>query len=125
MAATDSLRALYPNIPSHEWDRGACGVGLIANMDGRPTRDLVAEALDALSCLTHRGGNSRVDETDPGTSDGAGIMLDLQHDYFAQAFGLDAPHDDHPFGLAMLFLPRHGDCAARAIVERSLKALGL
>jgi len=111
VSATDRLRALYPHIPSHEWDRGACGIGLIANMDGRPTRCLVTEALDALGCLSHRGASSRVDAADPGTSDGAGLMVDLPVSFFAERFanvssrGGDLGARDHPFGLAMLFLP--------------------
>ena len=124
MAATDRLRALYPNIPSHEWDRGACGVGLIANLDGRPTRGLVGEALDALGCLSHRGASSRVDAADPGTSDGAGLMVDLQPQFFAAAFEQDAA-GDQPFGLGMLFLPAGRDCAARGLVARALQRSGL
>jgi len=128
VAATDRLRALYPNIPSHEWDRGACGVGFIANMDGAPTRGLVEESLDALSCLAHRGAASRVDASDPGTSDGAGILFDLYAPFFAAAFDVSLDrqaHEESPFGLGMLFLPPGDIPAARALVERCLAAAGL
>ena len=131
MHGTDRLRALYPNIPPHEWDRGACGIGLIANVDGRPTRCLVMEALDALGCLSHRGASSRVDAADPGTSDGAGLMVDLPVPFladrfeFSSALDADLARHDHPFGLGMLFLPPRQDCAAPAVVERALRGLGL
>src|ERR671938_250826 len=131
VSATDRLRALYPHIPSHEWDRGACGIGLIANMDGRPTRCLVTEALDALGCLSHRGASSRVDAADPGTSDGAGLMVDLPVPFLADRFEILSPRSgdlaarDHPCGLAMLFLPPRQECAARGLVQRALCALGL
>jgi len=125
VAATDPLRALYPGIPSHEWDRGACGVGLIANMDGRPTPDLVGEALYALGCLSHRGAASRVDADDKGTSDGVGVLLDLHTPSLAALFDREAPRDDHPYGLGMLFLPPdHAECA-KGLVGRAIARLGL
>jgi len=145
---TDRLRDLYPNIPSFEWDRGACGIGLIANIDGRATEGLVAEALYALSCLSHRGAASRVDARDPGTSDGVGIMVDLPLPFLEEAFSLRSPLS-HPgtdggadgagplitgnwqlatgnsIGLGMLFLPADRTDEARGLVERSLRAMGL
>ena len=146
MAGTDRLRDLYPNIPSFEWDRGACGVGLIANIDGRATEGLVAEALYALSCLSHRGAASRVDACDPGTSDGVGIMVDLPLPFLEDVFHLRSPLS-HPatagdahgppatgnrqpatgnsVGLGMLFLPSDHADEARGLVERSLRAMGL
>ncbi len=128
MAATDPLRALYPNIPSHEWDRGACGVGLIANMNLRPTRDLVREALDALGCLTHRGGRSQTDAQDPGTSDGAGLLVDIVPEFYVEAFGLLGFDGDRvgaaaPFGVGMLFLPH--DCSGRALITAETRKSGL
>ncbi len=131
MAATDRLRALYPGIPTHEWDRGACGVGLIANMDGRPTTGLVTEALDALSCLAHRGAASRVNSTDVGTSDGAGMMIDIYQPFYAAAFELSAAHpalaahEDHAFAVGMLFLPPGGSVPAQGMVDHALRAVGL
>ncbi len=125
MAGTDQLRALYPNIPSHEWDHSACGVGLIANMDGQPTHGLVDEALDALSCLTHRGGSSRVDACDPGTSDGAGIMVDLPLEFLYAAFDVTSRQEDHPFGLGMVFLPPGQEALGRDLIDRALLALRL
>jgi len=125
VAATDPLRALYPGIPSHEWDRGACGVGIVANMDGQATPDLVGEALYALSCLSHRGAASRVDDADKGTSDGVGILIDLHMPSLAALFDRDAPRDDHPYGLGMMFLPRdHVECA-KGVAQRALTQLGL
>ncbi len=154
MAGTDRLRDLYPNIPSFEWDRGACGIGLIANIDGRATKGLVAEALYALSCLSHRGAASRVDARDPGTSDGVGIMVDLPLPFLEEAFHLRSPLS-HPgtaggadgdgdgdahgplasgkrqaatgnhVGLGMLFLPADRADEARGLVDRSLRATGL
>ncbi len=133
MAATDPLRALYPGIPSHEWDRGACGVGLIANMDGRPMPGLVGEALYALGCLSHRGAASRVDAEDKGTSDGVGILLDLHPPSVAALFDRAAPRsdddddddDDHPYGLGMFFLPPGGAERAKGMIGRVLTRLGL
>ena len=127
MAATDPLRALYPGVPSHEWDRGACGVGLIANMDGRATPGLVDEALYALACLSHRGAASHVDAADKGTSDGVGILLDLYPPSLAALFEREPPRDGdaNPYGLGMFFLPPdHAECA-KGLIQRALTRLGL
>ena len=51
-------------------ERDACGVGFIADLQGRATHSLVAKALSALECLEHRGGCS----ADQDSGDGAGLM---------------------------------------------------
>ncbi|MEO1180845.1 MAG: hypothetical protein AAFX51_08320, partial [Cyanobacteria bacterium J06636_28] len=51
-------------------ERDACGVGFIADQQGRASHRLVADALHALSCMEHRGGCC----ADQDSGDGAGIM---------------------------------------------------
>src|SRR4051794_38543771 len=94
-------------------------------MDGTPTHGLVREALDALGCLAHRGAASHVSSDDPGTSDGAGLMVDVHAPFLAAAFGVEPRHDDHPFGLGMVFLPPLRCMESRALIDRAIKAQGL
>jgi glutamate synthase (NADPH/NADH) large chain len=60
------------------WARDACGVAAVARLDNRPRHEVVSRGLIALDRLEHRGA-AGADET---TGDGAGILLELSHDFF-------------------------------------------
>ena len=47
-----------------------CGFGLIANIDGRPSRKIVLDSINALESMTHRGGIG----ADGKTGDGCGLL---------------------------------------------------
>jgi len=128
LSGIDRLRSLYPNIPAHEWMRGACGIGFLANNDGIPTRDVVRQAVEASGCLTHRGAETRRDADDPGTSDGAGILFSIYAPFFAEVFDTPLPpNDPHPFGLGMFFLPTEPaqTRAAQALILEAIARSGL
>ncbi len=73
----ETLRHTYD--PSQEHD--ACGVGLIAALDGTPRRDVVQAGIDALKAVWHRGAV----DADGKTGDGAGIHIEIPQDFFADA----------------------------------------
>ncbi|NJC35191.1 glutamate synthase (NADPH/NADH) large chain [Sphingomonas jejuensis] len=108
--------------PDMEGD--ACGVGLVAAVDGRPSRRIVAAAIEALKAVWHRGAV----DADGKTGDGAGLLVDLPVRFFDDAIAA-AGHRVLPNRLAvgMVFLPRT-DLAAqetcRAIVESELIEAG-
>src|SRR6202020_746590 len=62
--------------PADEHD--ACGVGLVAAIDGKPRRAVVDAALQALKSIWHRGAV----DADGKTGDGAGIHLQIPQDFF-------------------------------------------
>ena len=101
-------------------ERDACGVGFIADQQGRSSHSLVAQALDALTCLEHRGACS----ADQDSGDGAGlttaIPTDLIQDWLS-ANGVDAAA---PFAVGMVFLPKAeaGANTARQLIEQVLSA---
>ena len=101
-------------------ERDACGVGFIADQQGRSSHSLVAQALDALTCLEHRGACS----ADQDSGDGAGlttaIPTDLIQDWLS-ANGVDAAA---PFAVGMVFLPKTeaGANTARQLIEQVLSA---
>src|SRR5258705_3606423 len=108
------------------WDeevRDACGVGLLADMQGRPSRALLSQALDALARMAHRGAI----DADGRTGDGAGVMTQIPFAVLrpqVEALGLDGTPGALAVGL--IFLP-HGDVAAEAarhLVELALKHQG-
>jgi glutamate synthase (NADPH) large chain len=88
--------------PAYEHD--SCGVGLVVDIKGRPSRDIVEKALAGLVNLTHRGGVG----ADARTGDGAGLLIQVPHGLFgpeleaAGATGLAAGD----YGVAMVFLPQ-------------------
>ena len=59
-------------------ERDACGVGLVAKITGEPSHEIVEKSLKALCNLEHRGASG----ADPETGDGAGILIQIPHDYF-------------------------------------------
>ena len=69
--------------PALEHD--ACGLALIVRYRGNPDHEVVDQALTALRKLEHRGGIG----SDEGTGDGAGITLQVPHDYFAEVLAGD------------------------------------
>jgi glutamate synthase (NADPH/NADH) large chain len=86
-----------------ELESDACGVGLVAATDGKPSRRVVAAAIDALKAVWHRGAV----DADGKTGDGAGIHVDLPVSFFDDAIA-DSGHKPLPNQLAvgMIFLPR-------------------
>ena len=62
--------------PAHEHD--ACGVGLVAAIDGKPRREVVEAGIEALKAVWHRGAV----DADGKTGDGAGIHVEIPQDFF-------------------------------------------
>jgi len=63
--------------PANEHD--ACGVGFVVNLHGRKSHQIVRQGLEVLENLTHRGACG----CDPLTGDGAGILMQMPHEFFA------------------------------------------
>lgn len=87
--------------PSFEKD--ACGMGFIAQMDGMASHQLIDHALTMLERMNHRGGTG----AEPDTGDGAGILMAMPDTFFqkkAAAEKIVLPDKGH-YAVAMLFLP--------------------
>ncbi len=106
-------------------ERDACGVGFIADQQGRKSHELVQKALAAATCLEHRGGCS----ADQDSGDGAGVMTavpwELLRDWLA-AQGIQAA-DTATLGVGMVFLPQDSSIASmvREIANGVIQAAGL
>jgi len=100
------------------FEHDACGVGLICDLKGRPSRDIVRRALQILLNLSHRGATG----ADACTGDGAGILMQMP-DAFLRARagdgGLRLP-EPGAYGAGLVFLPR--DAAQRAWCEERFEA---
>lgn len=101
-------------------ERDACGVGLIAALDGKPRREIVDLAIKSLKAVWHRGAI----DADGKTGDGAGVRLNVPQDMFksfVSRTGHDA--DGRDVCVGQIFLPRtdfSAQDAARAIVESEI-----
>jgi len=107
-----------------EFESDACGVGLVAATDGKPSRRVVASAIDALKAVWHRGAV----DADGKTGDGAGLHVDLPVRFFDDAIA-HGGHRPMPNRLAvgMIFLPRTdlgAQESCRTIVESEIIEAG-
>ena len=119
-ANTARLRDTYDASQEHD----ACGVGLVAALDGKKRRDVVQAGIDALKAVWHRGAV----DADGKTGDGAGIHVEIPQDFFAEAIERGG-HKLRPgaIGVGQVFLPKT-DLGAqercRQIVESEILAFG-
>src|SRR6185369_13703596 len=85
-------------------EKDSCGVGFIANIKGKASHQIVSDALSILCNLEHRGAVG----ADPRAGDGAGILVQIPHAFFARkakelGFTLPAPGE---YAVGALFMPR-------------------
>jgi glutamate synthase (NADPH/NADH) large chain len=109
--------------PEHEHD--ACGIGFVANIEGRKSHDIVLKGIQILINLTHRGACG----CDPQTGDGAGILIQIPHAFFEReagslGFSLPLPGE---YGVGMVFLPvdTHDRLISEGIIEKIAREEGL
>jgi glutamate synthase domain-containing protein 2/glutamate synthase domain-containing protein 1/glutamate synthase domain-containing protein 3 len=84
--------------PRHEHD--ACGMGFIVNLKGEKSHGIVEKGLEILKNLQHRGACG----CDPETGDGAGILIQIPHEFFARELPFALPAAGF-YGVGMMFLP--------------------
>src|SRR5690606_8013474 len=105
-----------------------CGFGLIAHMHGEASHALLRNAIEALTCMTHRGGIA----ADGKTGDGCGLLL-KKPDSFLRAIVAESLHKSlsRLYGVGMVFLNPDEALAARsraaldsALIEQGLQPVG-
>src|ERR671910_1047660 len=105
--------------PAFEHD--SCGVGLVVDIAGRRSRQIVERALAGLVNLTHRGGVG----ADSRTGDGAGVLTQVPHALFSEILAAAGHGELGPgqLGVAMTFLPLEDDQAgaARDALEEAVR----
>jgi len=85
-----------------EFEHENCGAGFICNLKGEKTNQIIHDALEILVKLEHRGGVS----SDGKTGDGAGLLIDIPHEYFSRVCDFDIPAQ-REYAVGMVFLPKH------------------
>ncbi|MEO7725994.1 MAG: glutamate synthase subunit alpha, partial [Burkholderiales bacterium] len=108
--------------PANEHD--ACGVGFVAHIKGKKSHSIVAQGLQILRNLTHRGAVG----ADPLAGDGAGILLQIPDAFFREEMAkqrVKLPPAGH-YGVGMVFLPQEpaSRLACEYEIERAIKEEG-
>ncbi len=110
---------------SPEEEHSSCGVGLVVNIDGSRTREVVENGIKALKAIWHRGAV----DADGKTGDGAGIHVQIPVPFFydqVQRTG-HTPRMDEMLAVGQVFLPRTNFAAqetCRTIVETEVLRMG-
>ncbi len=114
-----------PGLYRSEFEHDACGIGFRAHMKGRKSHQIVADAIHMLERMDHRGACG----CDPNTGDGAGLLLQIPHEFFVEEclnLGFQLP-DAGEYGVGMIFFPQDEEIReeCRGILNRKIKKLGM
>ena len=108
-----------------EQEHDSCGVGVVANIKGGKSHRIIEEGMEVLVSLGHRGAAG----SDPETGDGAGLLIQMPHQFFQKEcirLGIDLPGPGE-YGVGMVFLPPQpeGLEKCRALVNKVINDEGL
>ena len=108
-----------------EFEHDSCGTGFITNINGHKTNQIIDDALTMLENMEHRGACG----CDPETGDGAGILIQLPHEFLMEEcsdleIGLPEPGE---YGVGMIFFPKESALkkACRIVIGNAIEKLGL
>ncbi|MDT0607860.1 glutamate synthase large subunit [Croceitalea rosinachiae] len=105
-----------------EFEHDNCGAGFICSLQGKKSNDIIHKALEILDKLEHRGAVS----SDGKTGDGAGILIDIPHDFFQSACDFELPKAGD-YATGNVFLPQKENQRQFCIdtFEKNIKKQGL
>ncbi|HWC30573.1 MAG TPA: glutamate synthase subunit alpha, partial [Dehalococcoidia bacterium] len=128
-----SQRYRFPNLPrlkkqglyDPRQEHDACGVGMVANIKGERSHKIIEQGIEVLINLGHRGARG----ADPRTGDGAGILIQMPHEFFQREVlqhDIELPHRGE-YGVGMVFLPQEPGQRHRCetIIEQSTAEEGM
>ncbi|MDX1567782.1 MAG: hypothetical protein R3223_08270, partial [Longimicrobiales bacterium] len=103
-----------------EFEKSNCGVGVLMDLNGRRTHELVEDGFTLLENLDHRGARGAEEKT----GDGAGMLIQKPHEFFKSEIP-ELPDADE-YAVGMLFMPRDPEAreGVRGLVEEGLKDEG-
>ncbi len=113
----------YNNLPEAQglydprFEHDSCGVGFVCNIKGAQSNSIVKQGLEVLNRLSHRGATG----ADPKTGDGAGILIQIPHDFFDKVCKdakIKLPQKGS-YGAGLVFLPT--DRASRDVIKDYFK----
>lgn len=112
------------NLYVPELEHDACGIGFVAHLKGKKSHEVIEDAITMLENMEHRGACG----CEPETGDGAGIMIQMPHEFFAREakkLKIDLPSFGN-YGVGMVFFPKdeniRNDC--KTILNINIRKLG-
>ena len=119
-----ALRAQQTTLWDPSFESDACGMGFVAQLDGKASHTLIDYALTMLTRMNHRGGTG----AEPDTGDGAGMLLALPDEFFqekAKEAGYELPKKGD-YAVAQLFLPQETEAKDSLLeaVKAEIKSAG-
>ena len=96
--------------------RSNCGVGVVMDLDGGSSHEVVRDGLDLVTCMEHRGTTG----AEQNTGDGAGMLLQIPHGFFESVIDTELP-DPGEYAVGSFFMPQ--DEEARATLQRRTEEL--
>lgn len=122
---TEAEQVMEQGLYRSEFEHDACGIGFRAHLKGSRSHGIVADAIKMLERMDHRGACG----CDPNTGDGAGILLQIPHEFFldeCNKLGFQLPSSGK-YGVGMIFFPMNeterNEC--KEILERKIEKIGL
>ncbi|MFH1709800.1 MAG: glutamate synthase large subunit, partial [bacterium] len=82
------------------FEHDSCGVAFVCNIKGKRSNEIVKQGVEVLKRLSHRGATG----ADPKTGDGAGILIQIPHEFFKKAVKFELP-EPGKYGTGSIFLP--------------------
>ena len=105
---------------SKNMEHDACGVGLVASTEGRKSRKVVENGIEALKAVWHRGAV----DADGKTGDGAGIHIEIPKDFFVEKIEITGhKYDNSEICVGMIFFPKNNyesQETCRTLIESEL-----
>jgi len=121
MDQAESNQGLY----RPEFEHDSCGTGFITNINGHKSYQIIDDALTMLENMEHRGACG----CDPESGDGAGILIQLPHEFFMEEcsdleISLPEPGE---YGVGMIFFPKESALkkACKTVIDNAVEKLGL
>jgi len=114
-----------PHLEDPSDQRDSCGMGFVASLKRRPTREIVSLGLSALRRMLHRGAVG----ADPASGDGAGILIQIPDRFLRQVcapLGISLPAPGR-YAVGTVFFPQRpeDETACRQVFERAVAEAGL
>ncbi len=105
-----------------EYEKDSCGVGFVANLSGEKDHSIIIKGLTVLKNLVHRGAIGG----DLKTGDGAGILLQIPHQFFQKELKDVELGEERSYGVAMLFLSQEDEKAKKCLtfLKESIEEAG-
>jgi len=116
------MKLIKQGLYSPEFEHDNCGAGFICSLKGIKSNDIIHKALEILDKLEHRGAVS----ADGKTGDGAGILIDIPHDFFKEVCEFELPKAGE-YAVGNVFLPQKSNQRDFCIseFEKNIKKQGL